>query len=176
MIHLKDFPALPVSREKIADSSASSSTSSSEENVPARYSLDPKYQYPKAVQNILDTLTNEQEGYFALLGGGYVRDLLREASPNDADIFTNCPPVLIRKFFPQSIESKNLTSLFCLEVPGENLVIDIKYMPLKTAHEVANNLDFTVNSFFINMKGELLIPLEEASNHLKNKVLQSIQV
>lgn len=164
-IYQADFPSHPVCQ-------ASAVCGSSAVSAQPLYSLDPTYKHPDTVQIIMDTI--QKAGFLVLLGGGYVRDILRGALPNDADIFTNCPSDRLTQLIPNVIPSNKLSSVLCIPATNGELGIDIKYIPSQTPLDIASKLDFRVNTFFIDASGKLIVPLDAAYTDLEKQDLQSV--
>lgn len=129
-----------------------------------------------AILNILNS--NNYESYIV---GGYVRDKLLNIKSNDIDICTSATPKEIMTLFPNtsspSYGSVNITyknnnfdiTTFRKEIKYQSNRLPVKIKYIKDIKKDLLRRDFTINTFCINYKGEIIDYLNEKkdlSNHL----------
>jgi len=84
---------------------------------------------PKEVQFVVESL--EENGYQAYIVGGCVRDILREAEPQDWDIATNASPEEIVKIFPKSYLDNRFGTVTVLTQSEDPKLKEIEITPYR---------------------------------------------
>ncbi len=144
---------------------------------------------PKEAKKIIAKL--EKAGFEAYIVGGCVRDILREAEPEDWDVTTNAKPEEIQKIFPESFyENKFLTVTVRTESENPKLgEIEVttyrtegKYSDKRHPEEIdfAKNLkedlarrDFTVNAIAMDSNGKIIDPFYGQAD-IKSKIIRAV--
>ncbi len=144
---------------------------------------------PEEVKNIIQKL--QKNDYDTYIVGGCVRDLLRDANPQDWDITTNAKPEEISKIFPKSFyENKFLT--VTVQTKSKNSALEkieittyrseAKYTDkrhpdqikfAKTLKEDLSRRDFTINAMAMNIDKEIVDPFD-GQKDLKNKIIRTV--
>ena len=137
----------------------------------------------KVIHNILKRI--EDEGYEAYIVGGFVRDKLLGKDSYDVDICTNARPMNLKDIFPIN-QNGNGYGGFNLKIKRYNIDIttyrkEKKYIGHNPSEvEYVNNLfedikrrDFTINSFCMDKKGNVL-DLLNAMDDLKSKTIKVV--
>lgn len=135
----------------------------------------------KSALEILNTLN--ENGYFAYIIGGYVRDKLMNIENNDIDIITDATPTQICSIFNSDVDN-NYGSI---KLRYNNYIFDIttfrkesNYNNRKPCIEYIDSLeedlkrrDFTINTICMD-KDENYIDLLNGINDLNNKLVKSV--
>lgn len=129
----------------------------------------------------------ESNGYESYIVGGYVRDYLLGNESNDIDISTSATPKQLLQVFDEitsnndkygsvSIIYKNIKydiTTFRKEIKYESNRNPIKIKYIKDVKKDLLRRDFTINTFCINYKGEILDILNVRKD-LDNKIIKTV--
>lgn len=152
---------------------------------------------PTEVRFVSDTL--EQNGFFAYLVGGCVRDMLLERKPNDWDVATNATPEKIISLFEKTIYENTFGTVgVCIPkegtMPEEKQYEIVEVTPFRTDGAYTDNRhpdsvtfsdtiqddlrrrDFTINAFAYRIASDELLDLFDGKNDLQNKTLRAVGV
>jgi tRNA nucleotidyltransferase (CCA-adding enzyme) len=139
-------------------------------------------------EKILEVLNIlENNGYESYIVGGYVRDYLLGTKSSDIDIATSATPKELLTIFDQitstndkygsvSIIYKNIKydiTTFRKEIKYEGNRNPIKIKYIKDIKKDLLRRDFTINTFCMNKKGEVLDILE-VKKDLDNKIIKTV--
>ena len=123
-------------------------------------------------KNALSIISRLQSKKFkAYIVGGGIRDLIEGLDPKDFDIVTDCEPREIRKLFRNSRIIGRRFKLVHITFPNEIIEVttfrsDIKTYGRKASVKFTSEMkldamrrDFTMNSIYITVSGEIIDPL-----------------
>jgi len=150
---------------------------------------------PKEVQSIIKEF--QDAGYEAHIVGGCVRDILRNAEPEDWDVATNANPEEIQKIFPKSFYSNKFFTVTVQtgsqnprlkEIEITTYRLEAKYTDkrhpdeikfAKTIKEDLARRDFTVNAMAMCLRSNLKQEIEivdpfGGQKDLENKIIRAV--
>lgn len=135
--------------------------------------------------HIVETLRNE--GRYAVLAGGCVRDMLLGIKPKDYDIATKAYPDEVESLFPKTKAVGKAFGVVLVNIEDTDFEVatfrsDGEYLdgrrPSKvhfsSIEEDANRRDFTVNALFYDPLDKKVIDFVGGREDLKNKVLRFV--
>ncbi len=129
---------------------------------------DRKVNVDEKFKNILSRFN--EHGIRAYLYGGYPRDLLLLRKPRDGDIVVFCSKQQAQAILGQDCV-ENMNSDKQLVYKGEDLRCEAEDLTLS---DFVNQLDFTINAFLVDSKGNVFAPIANSLADLSKSALYTI--
>lgn len=138
------------------------------------------------IKNVLKPIIDK--GFDAFFVGGCVRDKLLNKKPKDFDVSTNASPSELHTVFSKFSNKTNNSEPYGVTIPiinGEEVEIasfrkdisDGRHPTVEiggTINEDAARRDFTINSLYEDIDGNILDPTKKGLEDIKNKLLRFV--